>query len=628
MGVLDCLSWRRRRPDNPHKPHPHSLPLAVERLESRELPSGVPVLLAGEVNQLLRRAAAASASHDAIIAIVDRGGNVLGVRVESGVSPRITGSTANLVFAIDGALAEARTGAFFANNQAPLTSRTVQFISQTTITRREVNSNPSITDPNSVLRGPGFVAPVGLGGHFPPRVGNTPPVDLFAIEHTNRDSIINPGPDHIKGTPDDILLPSRFNAPFAPGKEVSPPESYGFVSGLMPGSQSRGIGTLPGGIPIYKDNELVGGIGVFFPGTTGYATAENSSLSTTFRPRKRDRSLEAEYIAFASVGGAVGTLGGVAPVPGVGLPSGLPRIDLAGVTLDTVGPGGPILGPSRLLAFGRTLGTGNPDDGANQPIGTGASTDLTRDGKPVPDGWLVLPRDGVGLTAAEVQRIISQGIATASATRAQIRLPIGVRTRMVFAVADTTGAVVGLFRMPDATFFSIDVAVAKARNVSYYTDPAALQPRDRVPGLRPGVALTARTFRYLAQPRFPEAIDGAPPGPFSILNDHGRRASDFRSVLGYDAFNPETNFHDRRDDVRNQNGVVFFPGSSALFKKTGGRAVLVGGLGVSGDGVDQDDFVTAGAVAGFAPPGALQADRFFVRGVRLPYSKFPRNPLA
>src|SRR5262249_11527684 len=192
-------------------------------------------------------------------------------------------------------------------------------------------------------------------------------------------------------------------------------------------------------------------------------------------------SLEAEYIAFASVGGAVGTFGGVAPVRGIGLPPGLPRIDLAGVTLDTVGPGGPTLGPSRLLAFGRTLGTGNPDNGVNQPIGRGAPGARPRTGTPVREGWRVLPHEGVGLPAADVQRIISRGIATASATRAQIRLPIGVRTRMVFAVADTTGAVLGLYRMPDATFFSIDVAVAKARNGSYYTDPAALQPAHPLP---------------------------------------------------------------------------------------------------------------------------------------------------
>src|SRR5207302_3973654 len=116
----------------------------------------------------------------------DRSGRILGVRVEDGVSSALTTNPAGLVFAVDGALAEARTGAFFANDQAPLTSRTVQFISQSTITQREVESNPSIPDPNSPYRGPGYVAPIGLGGHFPPNVPNTPPADLFGIEHTNR----------------------------------------------------------------------------------------------------------------------------------------------------------------------------------------------------------------------------------------------------------------------------------------------------------------------------------------------------------------------------------------------------------------------------------------------------------
>src|SRR5207302_9422820 len=97
-----------------------------------------------------------------------------------------------LVFAIDGALAEARTGAFFGNNQAPLTSRTIQFISQSTVTQREVESDPSVLDPNSTLKGPGFVAPIGIKSHFPPDVPFTPQPDLFGIEHTNRDTTLHP----------------------------------------------------------------------------------------------------------------------------------------------------------------------------------------------------------------------------------------------------------------------------------------------------------------------------------------------------------------------------------------------------------------------------------------------------
>src|SRR5262249_41818449 len=78
--------WRRRAAPRP----------GVERLETRRLLTAAPTLTPGEVQQLLRRAAAASASDDAIIAVVDRMGDILGVRVEAGVSPAITGNTEKL----------------------------------------------------------------------------------------------------------------------------------------------------------------------------------------------------------------------------------------------------------------------------------------------------------------------------------------------------------------------------------------------------------------------------------------------------------------------------------------------------------------------------------------------------
>jgi hypothetical protein len=47
---------------------------------------------------------------------------------------------------------------------------------------------------------------------------------------------------------------------------------------------------------------------------------------------------------------------------------------------------------------------------------------------------------------------------------------------------------------------------------------------------------------------------------------------------------------------------------------------------VSGDGVEQDDSVTAGGARGFEVPAAIRADQVVLRGVRLPYWLFPRNP--
>ncbi|MBA4189548.1 MAG: hypothetical protein C0467_16305 [Planctomycetaceae bacterium] len=614
------------------------------------------VLTASEVDTLIRRATAATASTDGIVVVTDRNGRILGVNVGSGVSSAITSDPQKLVFAIDGAVALARTGAFFGNNQAPLTSRTVNSLSQSTITQREVESNPNITDPNSTIRGPGFVAAVGIKGHFPPGVANAPQVDLFQIEHTNRDGTYSPGPDKIIGTADDILRTERFNADSAfvlPGQELFPPDSYGVESGVSPRvngnpvAQGRGLATLPGGIPIFKNGQSVGGIGIFFPGQTGYATEMNSILSATYDPSKPDRSLEAEWMAYAAVGGTtttvtnginpvpIGTIGGVAVPAGFGLPTG--RIDLVGITLDIFGPSGQ-QGIDTLLAVGAAVGRGTPQ-GANQVIVMG-DPNLTRDGVVVPQGWLIQPHDGVGVTAADVMQIVTQGINQANLTRAAIRLPLGTRTKMVFAVSDLEGNIVGLYRDPDATVFSLDVAVAKARNTAYYANAAQLQAIDQIPGVPAGTAFEARTFRYVALPRFPESVTGTPPGPFSQLNDGGvdpltgltvgapLPASAYTSVLGYDSFNPGTNFR-APTDIANQNGIVFFPGAAPIYKATtpGGPAVLIGGFGVSGDGVDQDDVMTiAGQATYNVPTNVLRADQVLVRGVRLPYQKTNRNP--
>jgi uncharacterized protein GlcG (DUF336 family) len=601
------------------------------------------LLTTTQVSALLQRAAATVNVNDAIIAVVDRNGTILGVRVESGVSPLITGNVINRVFAIDGAVALARTGAYFGNDQAPLTSRTIQMISQTTVTQREVQSNPNVPNPNgnSTLYGPGFVAPVGIKGHFPPGIMFTPQVDLYDIESTNRD------------TTQATVTGNRFNVPsqyIPPGGNLVAPESYGQVTGILPTAQPRGIGTLPGGIPIFHNGVEVGGIGVFFPGTTGFATEENSGLNTPLVRRKQriDYTQIAELMAFRAVGGSKainvdfsGAFNGAPALPGFTLP--FKRIDLAGITLNTIGSGG-LEGPNRVLKVNASLaplGPGKPNDGTNVPVDS--SNDALLPGNGVPYGWLVTPHDGTGLTAADVNAIVARGIAEALQVRAQIRTPFNVPTKMVFAVSDLNGNILGLYRMPDATYFSIGVAVAKARNVAYYDNPAALQPIDQIKGVAAGTAFTARTFRYLSLPFFPEGIDINPPGPGSILTDGGVTkfatnkgaplpASAFKSIQGFNDFNPNTNFHQVITPANkgNQNGVVLFPGSAPLYKETSGgglRNQFVGGLGVSGDGVLQDDDITASASIAYAPPRTVhRADQVKFRGTRLPFFKFNRNP--
>ena len=678
-------------------PAPTDLTLSDTELTKLSANLANQTLSVSDVATILDRASAVSSSQDAIIVIVDRGGNILGVRMESGLSSEISSNNAIKTFAIDGAVAEARTGAFFGNNQAPLTSRTVQFISQTTMTERVVTSTPDGTASDSPLFGPGFVAPIGSKGHFPPNIPYTPQVDLFAIEYTNRDSTIHAGSDSIRGTADDIALPNRFNVPDSqipllknqngqfidigklvdngrmnppqpipttmdPNKAklyVNAPESWGSVTGTFPDAQSRGIATLPGGIPIYKNNTIVGGIGVFFPGKTGMATEENSYLNDAgfFDSQKPDRSLEAEYIAFVAVGGipsgnlaTAGPVGDAPALPGTtekkpnsssifGLPSG--RIDLVGITLPLFGGQG-LLGTENLLNEGARLPLGAVN-GDNAIVNKQGGTIIA--GQPLAGGWLAKPIDaaaGAGdLKASDVVNLVDRSITQANITRSAIRLPLSSTAKMTIAASDNKGNVLGIYRMPDSTFFSIDVAVAKARNVAYYANPNEIQPSDQIKGIPKGVGFTNRSFRYLALPFFPEGINTYQSGPFSILNSpntarNGKNqgppmpASAYDNVQAVAAFYPSKNFQDK-SDIANQNGVIFFPGSQPLYSTNAalGTTRLAGGFGISGDGVDQDDVVTYTGAVGYQSlvKQAPRADQFSVRGVRIPYMKFNRQPL-
>ncbi len=630
---------RQRRADHGEA---RGLTLGVETLEQRAVMAAAQLSIA-EVGALLDRASAATPSEDAIIAIVDRSGRILGVRTETQVTATIS-DPATLAFAIDGAVAKARTGAFFSNGQAILTSRTVSHISQSTITQREMQANPNVSD--QAFKGPGWVAPVGIGGEFPPGILRTPLVDLFAIEHTNRTSIV------------------------VDGKVITNRASYGQQSGTLPGSIGRGIATLPGGVGIYRagTDDVIGGIGVFFPGRDGTAGFEQGFVPVASQTRtdrlNAPKALEAEAIALetllpVAIPGTATPLtapltvtlapalilnraGGVGAAVPVSLPqaqnlvnrvNAAARINLGGIALQSFGPQAGPLGVQTVFSIIASQGNGVVN-GINQQVFIGGQTALA--GKAQPDGWLVSPKAGSVLSAADVTRIVKQGIAEATATRAQIRVQ-PTFTKMVLAVADLNGGVLGLFRMPDATVFSIDVAVAKSRNTVYYAS-ANLQPQDQVAGVPLGTAFTNRTFRYLAVPKYPSGNATGTPAPFSILNEPGidpatglnvgppRTASSFTTVLGFDSFNPGRNFSCPFGVMpkANQNGVVFFPGSSAAYV----GSTLAGGFGVSGDGVDQDDVVTFYGIVGYAAPEPIQAWQYFVRSIRLPYMKFSRNPGA
>ena len=61
--------------------------------------------------------------------------------------------------------------------------------------------------------------------------------------------------------------------------------------------------------------------------------------------------------------------------------------------------------------------------------------------------------------------------------------------------------------------------------------------------------------------------------------------------------------------------MIEFPGGVPLYK----NGVLVGGIGVSGDGVDEDEAVALAGAAGFEAPEAIRVDK--VTGGSVPYVK-------
>ena len=471
--------------------------------------------------QKIVQAAVNAVGVDMVVAVVDRAGFVLGVYQTQNAPATGLGNFSTTVNAGDLAVALARTGAFFSNDQAPLSSRTVRFIS---------------------------------GIHFPAGIANQPPADLYGIENTNRGcTLVN-----------DPVFESKVPPSLAQGGSFGP----GIITGKKDVTDSDPNTVNPGGVPIFYENMVLGGIGVVTSSTN-----LNAAEYAAFSGATTQRTGPGDNFGPTPAPPGVVYMGGVALpfVDQTSLPSGFSAGPVAGTASFSVGP---------------SNSTGQP-----------------------PDGDLIAPANGPlgGLTAADVVQILNNAEAEAKLTRAAIRLPLGSRTSMAIAVADLDGTIIGLRRMPDSTIFSIDVAASKARNMVYFNSSSRLATDlNQVPM---GTAVTNRTISFGAQPLFPPGIDGSSSGPFYNL-------------YTMDVMNPCTQGFQGGAVNDKKSGIVFFPGSAGLYK----NGVLVGGLGVSGDGVDQDDFVTSAGTAGFEAPMAIRADQIFINGVRLPYFKFPRNP--
>src|SRR3984893_7527203 len=179
-------------------------------------PSPTPNLTSTDVMALVQAAAQAADPNMMAIAVVDRAGRILAVYRKPAAPTLAVGNFGVQVDTNELAVSLARTAAFFSNDQAPLSSRTVRFIS---------------------------------GIHFPPGISGAPNAALYGIENTNRG----------------CTLSTNFIA----GQAVPPARSIGGATtslGITTGkadlSDSDPNAVNPGGVPIFRNGSVVGGIGI------------------------------------------------------------------------------------------------------------------------------------------------------------------------------------------------------------------------------------------------------------------------------------------------------------------------------------------------------------------------------
>lgn len=504
-------------------------------------------LTTNDLKQIIAQAVwrATNTAPNAVIAITDREGFVLVVWDVDGGMPPPVGDVST-------AIAKAGTAAFLSSDQHAFSTRTAGFI---------------------ILQ------------HFPPLLPLRTTFPLFTPAYTNVALARFPIPRGVRNRPPGPLVGVQNSQ--LPHSDINffkqlvgTPTEAGTngLPVLNPGSPF-GMNGVPGGLPLYKAGRLVGGIGVV-------GGAEQFEFN---RPTVNETIALAGQFGYAPDERIHGSR---VFVDGLRLPyirGRPPRIDTNAVFFSAATPGLPV------APFFFT----NAPTTISYPsiVLAGVSGEVRN---PIID-------DPLGkLTATDVTNILARAAARAANTRARIRLPRQVPARVFISVVnnpDTNGAaqVLGTFRMDDATIFSWDLAVQKARTAVFFSEPANI-PSFPLPT---NVAMSTRTVGFLAQALYPPGIVGTSPGPFHLLQEF---------ISSTTSTSPP--------EPRLPNGITIFPGGFPLYNATG---ELIGAVGVSGDGVDEDDIIAMSGAEGFFPPPALRADRFTYRGARLPYAKFPRN---
>ncbi|WP_293472974.1 heme-binding protein [Phenylobacterium sp.] len=440
-----------------------------------------------------------------------------------------------------------------------------------------------------------------------------------------------------------------------------------------------GLSADPGGFPLYKNGTLVGGVGIVgdndygfdknildvdaddeeniaYAATVGFdaptdqradrITVDGTALRYSDASTGTLRTTPTSAPAFSTLGAAAG---GFTPVNGYYAGGGA----LAGQAYGTEASGLRLATTADFAIAGAMV----LSDGAGNnrfPIrgGTDAADGLTP------------------LSAAEVRALLEEAFTVMSRARGQIRRPLDSRAEVSITVVDSRGQILGIVRAPDAPVFGIDVSAQKARTVALLSGQRAAaelagDPSADVRGfvqktrdfLGDATALTGRTafaakaIGNMSRPYFPDGEVGRANGPLSRpINLWSPLSTGLQSALVFGNLGQHLGFVGGASatdtparctslpDVATgqnplQNGLQIFSGSVPVYR----GARLVGAIGVSGDGIDQDDMISflgahnAGARLGGAignAPVAIRADTLLVgpTQTRLRYVGCPFAP--
>lgn len=479
-----------------------------------------PPLSEAEVTELVSRAVAYAKKlqrkRPLSVAVVDTEGNSLGVF-------HMNGSEGCRSIA----LAKAATGSYFSSDFGSFTTRTATFIIQ---------------------------------DHFPPGVRFAPGGPLYGVQFSS-------------------IATTDVNAIYYPRpQDVSP----AVCDGLPEIAQARVRGEL-GGVAIYKNGRRVGGIGLDDGGGNRITIPankildEDSEYRITFRKLERGRNLE--RIAMKTASGFLPDRKKRATkinLDGFRLPYRAPvRLENVPTPVIQAGVDGD-WDPDYPLRGAAGIDSRFEEFTLDPPPGAGKDAQSFRVFRPV--AYPIQAGTDGNLSADDVRRILWQGVQRANITRAAIRRPIGLGMQCWVSVVDTNGEVLGVVRTPDATLFSYDVSVQKARTAVLFSDEK--------------VAWACRAVGQHAQAFFPAGQQGRGTGPLYQLQD-GLTVALLTGVFG----------EEPPGVIR--NGITIFPGGVPVYDKAGN---LIGGVGVSGDGVDQDDIVADFASLGFRSETKIRCD--------------------